>query len=150
MQAKGPAARQHELEELAAIYENRGLSKELALQVAVAFTEKDVIRAHARDELGIDIDDLANPLQASLASAFAFCVGAGIPLLAASFIHNEGMRIMSLVLSSTAALTSFGALGAFLGGANLFKGAARVIIGGWLAMGITYGIGRGFGAHYMD
>lgn len=149
MQAKGPAARQHELEELAAIYENRGLSKELALQVAIAFTEKDVIRAHARDELGIDIDDLANPLQASLASAFAFCIGAGIPLLAASFIHNEGMRILSLVLTSTAALASFGALGAYLGGANLLKGATRVVVGGCLAMGTTYGIGRAFGAHYM-
>ncbi len=148
MQAKGPAARQHELEELAAIYENRGLSKALAKQVAIEFTEKDVIRAHARDELGIDIDDLANPLQACVASAFAFCIGAGIPLLAASFITNHAMRIMSLVLATTAALSAFGSLGAWLGGANLFKGAARVILGGWIALGITYGIGRGFGAGY--
>ena len=148
MQAKGPAARQHALEDLAAIYESRGLSKDLALQVAIAYTEKDVIRAHARDELGIDVDDLSNPLQASLASAVAFCFGAGVPLLAASFITNQGMRIMSLVLTSTAALASFGAIGASLGGANLLKGAARVVIGGWLAMGITYGIGRAFGAHY--
>ena len=59
------------------------------------------------------------------------------------------MRIMSLILTSTAALTSFGALGALLGGANLFKGGARVVIGGWLAMAVTYGIGRAFGAHYM-
>ena len=74
MQAKGPAARQHELEELAAIYEGRGLSKPLAKQVAIELTEKDVIRAHARDELGIDIDDLSNPLKACVASAFAFLV----------------------------------------------------------------------------
>ena len=74
MQAKGPAARQHELEELAAIYRSRGLSKPLAQQVAMELTEKDVIRAHARDELGIDIDDLSNPLKASVASAFAFLV----------------------------------------------------------------------------
>ena len=74
MQAKGPAARQHELEELAAIYESRGLSKSLAKQVATELTEKDVIRAHARDELGIDIDDLSNPLKASVASACAFLV----------------------------------------------------------------------------
>ena len=114
MQAKGPAARQHELEELAAIYENRGLSKALAKQVAIEFTEKDVIRAHARDELGIDIDDLANPLPACVASAFAFCIGAGIPLLAASFITNHAMRIMSLVLATTAALSAFGSLGAWL------------------------------------
>lgn len=148
MQAKGPAARQHELEELAAIYESRGLSKALAKQVAIEFTEKDVIRAHARDELGIDIDDLANPLQACVASAFAFCIGAGIPLLAASFITNHAMRIMSLVLATTVALTSFGMLGAWLGGANRFKGAARVVFGGWIALGITYGIGRAFGAGY--
>ena len=148
MQAKGPAARQHELEELAAIYENRGLSKALAKQVAIEFTEKDVIRAHARDELGIDIDDLANPLQACVASACAFCIGAGIPLLAASFITDHAMRILSLVLATTAALTAFGSLGAWLGGANMFKGAARVILGGWIALGITYGIGRAFGAGY--
>ncbi len=60
----------------------RGLSDELARQVAHELTEKDVIRAHARDELGIDIDDLANPLQASVAGAAAFVVGAAIPLLA--------------------------------------------------------------------
>ena len=143
MQAKGPEARQHELEELAAIYENRGLSKDLAKQVAIELTEKDVIRAHARDELGID---MANPLQACLASAFAFCIGAGIPLLAASFITDHAMRIMSLVLATTAALTAFGSLGAWLGGANMFKGAARVIFGGWIALGVTYGIGRAFGA----
>ena len=74
MQAKGPAERQHELEELAAIYESRGLSKPLAKQVAIELTEKDVIRAHARDELGIDIDDLSNPLKACVASGFAFLV----------------------------------------------------------------------------
>lgn len=74
MQAEGPAARQHELEELAAIYVGRGLSKPLAKQVAIELTEKDVIRAHARDELGIDIDDLSNPLKACVASAFAFVV----------------------------------------------------------------------------
>ncbi|DBB00345.1 TPA: hypothetical protein ACH3X3_011749 [Trebouxia sp. C0006] len=146
MQAKGPAARQHELEELAAIYESRGLSQALAKQVATELTEKDVIRAHARDELGIDLDELSNPLQACLASAFSFCIGAGIPLLAAAFITTHVMRIVSLVLATTAALTAFGALGAGLGGANMLRGAARVILGGWIALGITYGIGRAFGS----
>jgi len=146
MQAKGPAARQHELEELAAIYESRGLSKALAKQVATELTEKDVIRAHARDELGIDLDELSNPLQACVASAISFCIGAGIPLLAAAFITSHVMRIVSLVLATTAALTTFGALGAGLGGANMLKGAARVILGGWIALGITYGIGRAFGS----
>ncbi len=146
MQAGGPAARQHELEELAAIYENRGLSKALAKQVAIELTKKDVIRAHARDELGIDVDQLSNPLQACVASAFSFCIGAGIPLLSASFITNHAMRILSLVLATSAALTAFGSLGAWLGGANMLKGAARVILGGLIALGITYGIGRAFGS----
>eukprot|EP00891_Asterochloris_glomerata_P009038 jgi/Astpho2/9038/Aster-02700 len=145
-QANGPEARQHELEELAEIYEQRGLSKPLAHQVAVELTNKDVIRAHARDELGIDIDELANPLQASLASMASFVIGAGIPLLAAAFIHEAKWRLISLSISSTAALIVFGAIGAGLGGANLFMGGLRVMLGGWLALGITYGIGRGFGS----
>ncbi|KAL3157938.1 hypothetical protein ABBQ32_012340 [Trebouxia sp. C0010 RCD-2024] len=149
MQAKGPAARQHELEELAAIYESRGLTKSLAKQVAVELTEKDVIRAHARDELGIDIDDLSNPLKACVASAFAFLIGASVPLLSASFITKYTMRLMSLILATTAALTAFGSLGAWLGGASMVKGGARVILGGWIALAITYGIGRAFGAGYQ-
>jgi len=89
-------------------------------------------------------------VQACLASAFAFCVGAGIPLLAAAFIQSEKMRILSLVLAATAALASFGSLGAGLGGANILKGALRVVAGGWIAMGTTYGIGRAFGSNYTQ
>eukprot|EP00884_Botryococcus_braunii_P012479 jgi/Botrbrau1/21231/Bobra.39_2s0030.1 len=143
-QLKGPAAREAELRELAKIYEDRGLSKSLAHQVAVELTAKDVIRAHARDELGIDLDELSNPWTAAAASAVAFVIGAGLPLLSAAFIESERMRIMSLVLVSTAALAGFGVLGAVLGGANWLRGGARVIIGGWIAMGITYGVGRAF------
>jgi vacuolar iron transporter family protein len=112
--------------------------------VAVELTEKDVIRAHARDELGIDLDELSNPWAAAAASAVAFVVGAGLPLLAAAFIQTETYRLLSLVLVSTAALLGFGVLGAVLGGANWVRGGARVVIGGWIAMGITYGIGRAF------
>lgn len=114
------------------------------LQVAVELTEKDVIRAHARDELGIDIDDLSNPWKAAAASAVAFVVGAGLPLLAAAFITVEKWRLLSLVLVSTAALAGFGILGAVLGGANWLRGGTRVVIGGWVAMAITYGAGRAF------
>ncbi|EIE20116.1 DUF125-domain-containing protein, partial [Coccomyxa subellipsoidea C-169] len=143
-QAKGPAARQHELEELTAIYEDRGLSQGLARQVAEELTAKDVIRAHARDELGIDIDDMTNPYQAAASSALAFCIGAGLPLLAAAFIEDPKWRIVSVVLTSAAALLVFGIMGAVLGGAGVMKGGTRVLIGGLAAMGITYGFGRIF------
>ncbi len=81
MQALGPAARAHELEELAEIYVNRGLDRGLARQVAEELTAHDVIRAHARDELGIDVDELQNPTQAAVVSAVACTLGAAIPLL---------------------------------------------------------------------
>ena len=69
----------------------------LACQVAEELTAKDVIRAHARDELGIDVDDMTNPYQAAASSALAFIVGAGLPLLAATFIEDPKMRILSVV-----------------------------------------------------
>jgi VIT1/CCC1 family predicted Fe2+/Mn2+ transporter len=70
---------------------------EVLVQVAEELTAKDVIRAHARDELGIDLDDMTNPYQAAAASAVAFVVGAGIPLLAAAFISDAMWRIISVV-----------------------------------------------------
>lgn len=144
-QQKGPVARAHEFEELVGIYMERGLSEPLAREVAKELTEKDVIRAHARDELGIDMDELANPLQACVTSAIAFSIGAGMPLLGGAFIEDHLTRIYVVIATSTAALILFGATGAYLGGAKLWKGALRVLIGGWLAMAITYGIGLLFG-----
>ena len=75
-------------------------------------------------------------------------IGAGIPLLAASFITRSSMRLMSLILATTAGLIGFGSLGGWLGGASMLKGGARVVLGGWIALAITYGIGRAFGANY--
>jgi VIT1/CCC1 family predicted Fe2+/Mn2+ transporter len=124
----------------------RGLSAPLARQVAVELTEKDVIRAHARDELGIDIDDLANPLQASLAGAVSFVFGAAIPLLAGAFVRSNVLRLVAVLLATTAGLLLFGGTGAALGGARVWRGSLRVLIGGWLAMGLTYGIGAAFSA----
>lgn len=141
-QLKGPEARARELEELAQIYVGRGLPYSLALQVATVLTEKDVIRAHARDELGIDIDELANPLQAAVASAICFTVGAGLPLLSAAWIVDATLRLGILVAATTVGLCLFGFLGAYLGGANVLRGGTRVVVGGWLALGIVYGIGR--------
>ncbi|KAI8475047.1 MAG: Ccc1 family [Monoraphidium minutum] len=144
-QIKGPAARAREFEELVAIYMSRGLSEPLARQVAHELTEKDVIRAHARDELGIDLDDLANPLQASVASALAFSFGAAIPLLTGAFLHDSYIRLLAVCGAATFGLALFGGSGAYLGGASVVRGAARVLFGGWLAMLVTFGIGKLFG-----
>jgi len=139
---KGPEARARELEELTQIYVARGLSYSLTKQVAEELTLGDALKAHARDELGIDMDELSNPMQAAVASAVAFSLGAAIPLLAGSFIVDTKYRIVSIVVTSTFALAGFGAVGARLGGAGLFKAAIRVLIGGWIAMLITYGVLR--------
>jgi len=139
---KGPEAQARELEELTQIYVGRGLSYSLAKKVAEELTMGDALKAHARDELGIDMDDLSNPMQAAVASAVAFSLGAAIPLLAGSFIVRTKYRIVSIVLTSTMALAGFGAIGAKLGGASMTKAAMRVLIGGWIAMLITYGVLR--------
>jgi VIT1/CCC1 family predicted Fe2+/Mn2+ transporter len=110
--------------------------------VAEELTLGDALKAHARDELGIDMDELSNPMQAAVASAVAFSLGAAIPLLAGSFIVDTKYRIVSIVVTSTFALAGFGAVGARLGGAGLLKAATRVLIGGWIAMLITYGVLR--------
>jgi len=144
-QLKGPEARECELEELAQIYVERGVPLDLARQVAVALTERDVIRAHARDELGIDVDELANPLQAASVSAVGFSFGAALPLLSAIFLTSQTYRLIAITLSTTVGLLVFGILGAYLGGAGLLKGGMRVLIGGWLALAISYGVGQAFG-----
>jgi len=144
-QAKGPTAQAHELDELTKIYEDRGITPLLARKVAEELTAKDVIAAHARDELGIDLEELSSPLKAAVASGFAFLVGAGLPLLAGSFLHSYIKRLIAIVIVSTAGMAGFGVAGAVLGGANIYRGGGRVVIGGWIAMGITYGIGRAFG-----
>jgi VIT1/CCC1 family predicted Fe2+/Mn2+ transporter len=137
--------RARELDELTQIYIERGLDFDLARQVAVALTKDDVVKAHARDELGIDIDDLANPWQAALSSMICFSLGAAVPLLSGAFITNGKWRLISVILASTAALLAFGAIGAWLGGARRVRASLRVLIGGWLAFAITYAIGRLFG-----
>ncbi|KAJ7562283.1 hypothetical protein O6H91_03G062400 [Diphasiastrum complanatum] len=136
----GPDAAARELEELAQIYVGRGLSYYLAKQVAVELSRGDVIKVHAREELGIDVDELSNPLQAALASALAFTVGGAVPLLSGAFVVEFKYRVAALVVSSTLALASFGAIGAKLGGASMMRAAARVIIGGWFAMLFTFGV----------
>lgn len=82
-----------------------------------------------------------HPCQASVTSALAFSLGAGLPLLAGAFILDSVLRMGVVAGASTVGLLLFGGLGAWLGGAALWKGALRVLVGGWLAMVVTYGIG---------
>ena len=114
------------------------------MQVAEELTAKDVIKAHARDELGIDVDDMAKPWLAAFASAIAFTIGAAMPLLAGAFIQNYVHRLLSIVIVTSFGLLVFGVGGAMLGGASTIIGGARVLVGGLIAMGATYGIGRAF------
>jgi VIT1/CCC1 family predicted Fe2+/Mn2+ transporter len=129
-----------ERKELAHIYINRGLSPELAEQVATQLMEHDALGAHARDELGIFEALKARPFQAAIASAFSFAVGGGLPLLIVFFVP---IYFLNLFVSggSLVYLALLGSLAAYMGGANIWKGAARVTFWGALAMILTYGIG---------
>lgn len=98
-----------------------------------------------QDELGIDMDDLVNPWQAAISSLVCFTLGGACPLLSAIFITNKFWRTIAVAIGSTVALMVFGAVGAWLGGAHRVKAALRVLIGGWLAFALTYGVGKLFG-----
>lgn len=136
---------EHELEELTSIYEARGLDQPLARQVAEALMKKDALGAHARDELGITETLRARPIQAAFSSAVSFVAGAVIPIAAA--LLAPATRIAE-VSSATAlvALVILGGTAAYAGGASIVKGAMRVAFWGALAMGLTAGVGRFFGA----
>lgn len=132
---------EEELEELTQIYQSHGLDRKLAEQVASKLHERSAIEAHAREELGIDQESLANPLQAALASAVAFSVGALVPILAAVLVkgHEDGLV---LVVASLVALAISGAIGAMIGGGHRVRAASRVFFGGGAAMAITAFIGH--------
>ena len=134
-----------ELAELAHIYEHRGLEPKLALQVAEQLHEHDAEAAHLRDELGIATDKLANPLQAAVASAVSFAVGAFVPILAAVAISAPNSA-WAIVIASLVALAISGAIGAYIGGGHRLRAAARVFFGGGAAMAITYAIGHIIGS----
>jgi len=135
---------EEEQEELAKIYEERGLEPELASQVAVQLMKHDALGAHARDEIGISEISNANPLQAAFSSALTFTLGAALPLLAAWIMPLENL-IWAVSLSSLLFLAFLGGLAAFAGGASLLKGAVRVTFWGALAMALTAGVGQFFG-----
>jgi vacuolar iron transporter family protein len=133
-----------EHEELTAIYVGRGLDPLLAKQVADQLMAHDAIGAHARDELGISATLGARPIQAALASAASFGVGAAMPLLVTTLAPQWGLSIL-VPATSLLFLALLGALAAGAGGAPVTVGAMRVAFWGALAMGITAGVGALFG-----
>ena len=130
--------------ELAGIYVSRGLDLPLARQVADQLMARDALGAHARDELGITDMQRARPVQAALASAGTFAVGAGLPLLIV-FVVPAGMLTGFVVGTSLASLAILGTLAAHAGGAKRAIGALRVTFWGAFAMALTYGVGALFG-----
>jgi VIT1/CCC1 family predicted Fe2+/Mn2+ transporter len=131
--------------ELAGIYVSRGLTPELAGQVADQLMAHDALGAHARDELGMFEATRARPIQAALASAAAFAAGAAPPLLLVLFLPRAALT-PAIVGSSLLLLLALGALAARLGGAPMLRGAARVAFWGAVAMAVTALVGRLFGA----
>lgn len=133
-----------EHKELTAIYVKRGLDPVLAHQVAQQLMEHDAIGAHARDELGITEEFSARPLQAALASAASFAVGAALPILV-TYMATESNMITLVAVTSLLFLALLGALSARAGGANIATGAMRVTFWGALAMAATAVVGALFG-----
>jgi VIT1/CCC1 family predicted Fe2+/Mn2+ transporter len=129
-----------ERQELAAIYRSRGLSTELADEVADALTASDALGAHARDELGLAAIQ-ARPVQAAVYSALSFTAGALLPILACVLIPS-GARTLAVVVSALAALVTLGIAGARAGGAPMLRAAVRVGMGGGLAMAVTATVGH--------
>jgi VIT1/CCC1 family predicted Fe2+/Mn2+ transporter len=130
-----------ELAELAGLYQDKGLTPDLARQVAEQLTAKDALGAHAEAELGIDPDELTSPWQAAIASFLAFTVGALLPLLAI-LLSSTSLRVPITVLTSVLALALTGSVSARLGQAPRLPAIARNIAGGIIAMGVTYSIGH--------
>ena len=133
-----------ELQELAGLYQGKGLEAGLAMEVAQALTRKDALAAHAEAELGIDPHALTNPWQAAVASFASFTLGALLPLIAV-LNPSPGWRIPGTVVVVLIALALTGYLSARLGGAVIGRAVVRVLAGGVAAMAVTYLIGRLFG-----
>lgn len=133
-----------ELAELAAIYQGRGLQAPLAMQVAQAMMAGDALAAHKRDELGITAEMAANPIQAGLVSAATFAAGAALPLLVAALLP-EARLLVGVSVATILALVALGMIGARIGGAPIWRGAARVTLWGVLAMLATALVGWVFG-----
>ena len=131
-----------ELEELIAIYQGRGLRRELAEQVAVELTKGDALAAHARDELGLHPSSRARPLQAAGASAASFMLGGVVPLIGMVGTFTGNARILVIVLVTLVGLAVAGVLGARAAGTAITRPALRVVLGGAGAMAVTALVGH--------
>ena len=134
-----------ELDELTGIYQSKGLTPELAREVAKQLTAHDALGAHAEAELGINPKDLVNPWQAAGASFLSFAIGAALPLLAIA-LTPAAARVAATLVVSLVSLMLTGNISAALGRAPHLPAVARNVIGGAIAMGVTYGIGSLVGA----
>ncbi len=135
-----------ELKILAQIYEKRGLKKETAMQVALELTEKDLLLAHVRDELGITEQSQANPIQAAFASGAAFTVGGVLPLLVSLFAPLQGMEYW-LYGFTIVFLIVLGVSSAKTGGSSIPKAILRITLWGTIAMGLSALAGYIFGVN---
>jgi VIT1/CCC1 family predicted Fe2+/Mn2+ transporter len=136
---------EEELEELAAIYQGKGLSPDTARTVARELTAHDALGAHLAAELNIDETDIVSPWHAAFASAIAFLAGAVLPMLAI-LLPPEHIRVPLTFVAVLIALAATGALGAWIGGGSQLKAAGRVVVGGALALIATFLIGNLLGA----
>lgn len=130
--------------ELTSIYVERGLTPDLAAQVTEQLMAKDALGAHAREELGLSEMTSAKPLQAAIASAATFAVGAALPVIVSALVPQSLLTVM-VTGSALILLSVLGALAARVGGASQVRGALRVTFWGALAMGVSAVIGRLFG-----
>jgi VIT1/CCC1 family predicted Fe2+/Mn2+ transporter len=137
---------EEELIELAEIYEERGLEKDLALKVAEQLTSRDALEAHARDELGINEITQAKPLQAAMASGAAFIFGGLFPVIAALFVPLNQMILLQYLLAIVF-LMVLGTFAAKAGGSSIKRAIMRITFWGTIAMGITAYIGHLFGVN---
>lgn len=135
---------EQELNELALIFESRGMTAATAMQAARELTAHDALAAHAREELGLHDVNQANPLQAALASLATFAVAASLPV-AAAVLAPTAMVIPVVLVVTVIALAILGAVGAKAGGAPILPATMRVVIWGVFAMAVTMGVGRIFG-----
>ena len=132
---------EHELDELTAIYVSKGLSNQLARDVAVELTKGDALKAHMAEELGISHATMARPLQASVSSASSFSIGAAIPLVAAA-LASSSQRIATTIVVAVFALVALGVSSSKAGGAHPARPTARIVFGGLVAMAFTMAVGH--------
>lgn len=134
-----------ELEVLAGIYEERGISAETAHRVAVELTQHDALGAHLRAKLNLDTEDIASPWVAAAASAVAFTIGAVLPMLAILLPPPE-LRVPVTFVATLVSLAITGTTAAWIGGGSRLRAATRVVVGGALALAATYLVGTLLGA----